>query len=45
LRRIAFAWPECVPNLRIMVDNLLSHTRAGRAGKLWELCLLLRTFP
>lgn len=41
----ATTWPEAAPYLRDMADNLLSLTPASRARPLWDLNLLLRSFP
>ena len=38
-------WPEAATQLRIIVDNLLAVTPASRAAPLWNLSLLLRTYP
>lgn len=41
---IASNWPGAAPQLRVVVDNLLAVTPAGRAASLWDLYLLLRSY-
>lgn len=41
---IASNWPGAAPQLRVVADNLLAVTPAGRAAPLWDLFVLLRSY-